>query len=296
MKAESMVKEQARKVLSNGNWCSAVVTFFVALSVLCFTMIISELVYVFEPSENLDFSNLFIVGLFFSFEVVSVAVMVFLSPVYTGVIRYYNLLAQGKEADISQVFYYLTKERYMCTLSFNISLIGYYIANGIISFIPAIAWGIATSIVFSIYPSTVFAALMMVINVFLIILCAVLFYIVTRKYFAAAYLFVNDDINIYWKDCIKASKLLMKGNTLKPVKLLISFIPWFLLCFFVFPWIYVFPYYNQAKSLSSRWIYELNCGKIKDKVNFQKVEIDVKTQNPKENLNAFQDEIFTDQI
>ena len=110
----------------------------------------------------------------------------------------------------------------------------------------------------------------------------------------ASYLFVNDDINIHRKDCVKASKMLMRNNTVRPVKLLISFIPWFLLCFFVFPLIYVFPYYNQAKSLSSRWIYEINCGKIKDKVNFQREEINMEEQNLWKNPNNLHDGIFTD--
>lgn len=294
MKAEVMVKEQARKILKNGNWCSAVVTFFVLLSVLCFSIIISELVYIFQPDENIDLSNMFIVGILFIFEIAAVAFIVFLSPVYTGVIRYYNLLAYNKEADISQVFYYLTKERYFQTLSFNISLMGRYIAHGIVSFIPSILCGGAAGVLSNMYPGSLASSVMIILNVFISFTCLVLFYAVTRKYFMASYLFVNDDINIYRKDCVKASKILMRNNTVRPVKLLISFIPWFLLCFFVFPLIYVVPYYNQAKSLSSRWIYEINCGKIKDKVNFQREEINMEKQNLWKNPNNLHDGIFTD--
>lgn len=294
MKAENMVKEQARKTLKNGNWCSAVVTFFVLLSVLCFSIIISELIYIFQPDENIVFSNMFIMILFLVFEILFVAAMVFLSPVYTGALRYYEMLANNKEADISQVFYYLTKDRYFPALSFNIALIGRYIAYGIISFIPALICGIAAGILSNIYPGSIAAAVMIILSVFILITCLVLFYAVTRKYFAASYLFVDDDLNICGRDCIRASKILMKNNTAKPVKLFVSFIPWFLLCFFVFPLIYVFPYYNQAKSFSSRWIYEINCGKIKDKVIFQREKVNAEIHNFQENYDNIQYEASTD--
>ena len=93
-----------------------------------------------------------------------------------------------------------------------------------------------------------------VFAVIFIITGVILWVFLTSRYFLAVYIFIDGQGKLPARACIKHSVLMMKRNTIRYAKLLLSFLPWFLLCFFVVPALYVIPYFGASCAVSAKWM------------------------------------------
>lgn len=87
--------------------------------------------------------------------------------------------------------------------------------------------------------------LFQLLGTFLIMIAVVFIIKAFLSMFLVPYLLVIEGQKNPFK-LIKQSALLMKGNRLRVLYLLLSFISWFLLCLFIIPLFYVLPYQSTA--------------------------------------------------
>lgn len=257
MSAEGMVKSQARGVLRSSNWGKALVGFFTVLTLPVLALTISSFADFFSTSKDsaVDMQSVIIV---FAVDILAVCAILFLSPLYYGYCRFMYHLANGDDAQVSTIFTYFESIRmYGRAISYGISVISRYIECGLLCAVPAIICGAAWIMLGRNPDLNLFTPALGVLSVISIIGGAILLFIVTRRYYLATYLFVMDKYDTAPSQCLKKSKVMMLGNVTKAVKLTLSYIPWFALCFFVIPWFYVYPYYKTATGVSAKWLIEM---------------------------------------
>lgn len=184
------------------------------------------------------------------------------SPLMMGLWRCLHLITEGKNIQIENLFYFYSSPKlFFRSILFQINIFLRELLYLLILFLPAIV----TSFFLSDYAAAFFkyklstfasSALMFAAAVFWI--GAVIFYIIIllRYSFAGIIAASNDKLKI-----TRSIKLAIKrsnGYKLCIFKLIISFIGWFALCVFIFPIIYVLPYFcvgiavlaNHAGSIS----------------------------------------------
>ena len=91
----------------------------------------------------------------------------------------------------------------------------------------------------------------------LLILGALGYFLISRFYSLAQYLYVSDFHYRKERELVRASSYIVRKNFSKIISVYISFIPWMLLCFFAIPAVMVYPYFKHTTVLSYSYIYEL---------------------------------------
>lgn len=81
----------------------------------------------------------------------------------------------------------------------------------------------------------------------------VLFVYIGTNYFLAPYLLVEDSTRKV-NACVKSSKRYVKGVRGDIFTFWFSFIGWFLLCCFLFPIFYVFPYFSASSAIYAKYL------------------------------------------
>ena len=77
------------------------------------------------------------------------------------------------------------------------------------------------------------------------------------RYFLAQYLFIIDD-EADPNECLKSSWRMMKGNMMKVIELILSFILWLISCVLIIPIFYVMPYMMVSEAICAKWLIDLN--------------------------------------
>lgn len=94
-----------------------------------------------------------------------------------------------------------------------------------------------------------------ILKVALIILSLTLYTLFSMRYFLAPYLLVSDS-TLSVNKAIEQSIILMKNRKVEAFWFVLSFFGWFLLCIFVLPALYVFPFYANARAHYARNIVD----------------------------------------
>ena len=116
MNIERMIKTEAKKRLS-GNWPIAFFSVLNLLFIPILSLLLISMAYVVVGEDN-DVAKALsdspqTAALFVLFHVVGVAAVIFLSPLYTGFVRIYSSIANGKTVDPSDLIYFFeTPSRY----------------------------------------------------------------------------------------------------------------------------------------------------------------------------------------
>jgi hypothetical protein len=66
------------------------------------------------------------------------------------------------------------------------------------------------------------------------------------------------------KEAIRYGKGFMKGKEKDTYTLFLTFFPYFVLCFFVIPWLFVFPYLMVSLMNNGKWIASLHLKSAQD--------------------------------
>lgn len=180
--------------------------------------------------------------------VLAIFYFLFISPLTLGCTRWYHSLAMCDNLQVGQVFhFYRGNDRFVEALVFEFNRLERHVAAILICFAPA-----AACLGFSIYiakaqlaeyaqyqfPLLIGAAALAVIG-----LIAYALWII--RFFLAKYLMVSDrrmDVS----ECFKTSVNYMKGMHGKVLRLMLSFVPMFVLCIFLAPAFVVFPIYETT--------------------------------------------------
>lgn len=258
--AEKIIRTEAKTNLAKDNWAKAVGGLFIVSALLVFAMLISSCTEFIVPDGNLKNINILTIAAIVAIEVAAIAAVVFLSPLYLGYVKFTCLTAKGENPTIGEVFsFFSSSKEYFRGLHYSIAIISRYIEWGIVCAVPVAAYLFICAGLSNVYGNNNIIHIILNIICFLCIaVCAAVFFVVTRRYYCATYIFVTEGFELSPAECIRSSRRIMKGNIFKAVKLTLSFIPWFLLCFFVIPWIYVYPYYRTSLAVSAKWICRLS--------------------------------------
>ena len=87
--------------------------------------------------------------------------------------------------------------------------------------------------------------------------CFAGYFAVSRLYIMAEYLYVSDFHYHKESDITTASQYMVKKNMGKILGVYISYVGWLILCFFVIPIVFVYPYFKQTALLSQSYIYDI---------------------------------------
>lgn len=165
----------------------------------------------------------------------------FATPVLNGYFRFTMKIAKRQSAEIQDIFYYFSSAKSYLA-AFNLNLL-YILRAGcvfLLALIPYVLYYIIYKEGYVRINPTVHGIINTVLPVILFIGAA----IVLIRYVFVYFLFEENNgqkLNSYFKQ--SAYIVNKTGFYQKIIKFSLSFIPWFLLCFFVIPVFYVIPYY-----------------------------------------------------
>ncbi|MBQ7809393.1 MAG: hypothetical protein IJ346_00305 [Clostridia bacterium] len=273
MNAEKRIRNEARSILSKGNWSKALgiffilfvsvllVLFFQGVLVLGIQVVLTPLFNVLsevssdfslEVEDSLGSSLLLIIQSTFGYLAYAVG-FIFLFPLYCGVRRYFYLTSKGKDTNINDVFYYLTQNfKKSLLLGLRYGLIC------ILKLLPCIApaYLIATAMT-----TNEFGTLANSLLTLCVIITGVagisLWILWTSRQSLSMYLFIEDDTKpsgFY----VKESERITAGplnNSMR--KLMFSFAGWFLLALTGVGMLYFVPYFEMSVATSAKWIIKL---------------------------------------
>lgn len=269
MNPEKTVREQAKSILRNNNWFTAIcvfMTFLLAQLFIIYTvsMISTAITFISEQIAN-GLQNLSDIFSLFGPDsdnssvgatiLLITAGFVFASPLLTGMIRYFYKLAKNGEADYSETFYYFGK-KYSRALRVNVMIFFRIFWRVILCMLPA-------SILFTIAYVNDMAIQLPVLAAVLNLFGAAAFFggillsfRLSSKYFLCIFLFIEDE-NASSRDIVIRSVISMRKFGDSVNKLFCSLSLWIILCVLIVPMIFVLPYILLCMSVSAKWIIAL---------------------------------------
>ncbi len=274
MNAEKAIKNEARKLLSEGNWSKAVAVFFILFaSVILVLFVQSVLVLAVDAVLSPLFNNLAEFNNAFSTEtdyslgnsiittissggaLISYALgFLFLFPLYCGVKRFFYKISKGEEPGIDEVFHYIAKD-----LKKGLALGGRYGIFCVLKLLPCMAIPyILVAVIISAELSTV-AESFLILAVFATGFAGFwLWTLWTSKQFLSIYLFIEND-SLPAGKYAKISVQMLNGNLNNSVrKLVFSFGGWLLFALTGVGMIYFIPYFETALATSAKWMIKLD--------------------------------------
>ena len=249
MTAEASLKKQAKSILAQNNWVKSIVGGLCSMSVLGAFLIIFNFASMYLSEDVLK--KPVELGINIAISVAALVVFILLSPVYTGYIRFIAQCRGRETGDIKDVFYYFQRGKYADTVQLNLLLALKKTALVILFFIPA-----AAAITCGEFFKDI-KTILQICAMWLLILGALGYFLISRFYSLAQYLYVSDFHYRKERELVRASSYIVRKNFSKIISVYISFIPWMLLCFFAIPAVMVYPYFKHTTVLSYSYIYEL---------------------------------------
>lgn len=249
------IKRQAKQILSDGNWGSALVITIIAAAIYS---IISLPTNIYHASSTITIS----IG-----ALSSALGLLIIGNFSYGIMKWYFNLSKDSKPNISQIFYYFTSLDRFCKGLHAYIIIGLIKLGFFILFL--IGGIVGVGIIFLLYmlvsnthpplsdPIVLFIAIALIILI--VLFCAFSAWIVCLRYALVPYIMADDE-NKSVSQCIKESKALMKGNEWKFIKLSLSFILWYISLIFILPSLYVSPYLNTSLAILAKQIINKDNG------------------------------------
>lgn len=277
MNAEKFVKTEAKKMLS-GKWPIAILSTLELLFVPIISMLILMMAYSLSGDDEgiidaLSGSPVTMV-LFIVFHVAAVLALLLLSPVYSGFVRIFSGIADGKEVDPADLFYFFEdKSKYKSAVKFMTSVIvkcfGIFLLCGIVGIMLISVSDEASGSGISIVPGVVF-----------LIIGIIIAFLIIHRFAFSVMLFSYYDYDP--ESAVNFGAKVAKGNTQKLINLTVSFVPWVLLTFFVVPFVYVYPYMTCSYFVSAKYLiqqYKEQFGDIANSYADQNFNLDLGMTN-----------------
>lgn len=248
MSTEKVIKKQSLNLLSKGNWGNTVVGFLIAcipfILIVLSLGFISAILNIFNFDENsktyiLVDNLMFYASIFVFFEI---------SPIIAGYMRMCYNISKGNDYSLRDLFYYFSNNRH----------------NKCVRLFIAVMIRLILCMIICLIPTACFTVLAYTINLgSLLVVARILAFaglVVTAIYglkFTISFAIYFEDEELECREIIKLTNLFVgdKINTLR--KIIFSFLPHILLCFFVVPLIYVVPYVTMALMTNGKWVVNI---------------------------------------
>ena len=249
MTAEAIIKSQARQILKN-NFVPSIIALLILLLPFVIidgaTTVFSCVIIKTVADESLAEFLIYCIG--DSFEIIA---GILLSPLINGYVRAHYRAAYTKEIDLKDVFYYAAGSgHYFDALSINIRLIIRMLLPILLLFSPVFIFDVIAMLSSKEFTDTL---LYYDVHFFLCLLSTTTTILYSLRYYTVLTVSA-DNPQFSAKQVFRYNKKIMKDNTNSAAKLLLSFIPWFLLCFLALPMLYVIPYLTQSLCVSAKWL------------------------------------------
>ncbi len=250
MKAEKIIKLQARHNLSKSNWSTIIGCFAVTLIVAFLVLFLYYcLIYGFNTvnvyANKFKDSKLQLVSLF---QYSAIILFVLATPVFSGFTKIcYNIAKYGKSNTYDLFFYFTRPKLYFRALGINI-------LKGMI-FFPCFVLAVA-GLVFIEQAVLENDLILLIFGIGVSVADIILFLVLYAKLVFANYILADNSYNNAFF-YISESFSLSKGHTISTIKLLLSFTLWFALCFFILPIFYVVPYTKVSMGTSAKWLIKM---------------------------------------
>ena len=277
MNAEKFVKNEAKTKLS-GKWPAAIFAALELLFVPIISIIILMLAYALL-GESDDVAKTFsespvIAALFGVFHMVAVLAFLLLSPIYSGFVRIFAGIADGKSIDPADLFYFFDdKKRYKNAVRFMTGVI--VKSFGLLILCCVVGLGLV-----SMSQSELAGEVPVGVGVAFLVIGLVGAFLLVHRFAFSVMLFSYYDYDPESAAAFGAK--VAKGNTQKLINLSASFWGWILLTFFVVPFVYVYPYMTCSYFVSVKYIieqYKEQYGEIANSYADQKFKIDLGMDN-----------------
>lgn len=271
MTAESKIKHEALARLKNNNWGKAVAITVILLCVPLVQSLCNEFAaYLFGVNLNVfpqGWDQVFSwiirrVSNWPYFLMLAAGCVLFWllgAPLSLGAARWNLRASQGCSPPVEELFYYFSgRKRFFRSLACSIQLF----LRGLLWFVVCLGPGIALAIVCSVMGNLahtsvgnapLWATVGMLSAALLIPVGIVCFFLLMLRYFSAQTAVAALE-SARVNRCISLSVRRMKGKKRPAFRLMLSFIGWGLLCFFILPALFVFPYFRMSRATCSKWI------------------------------------------
>lgn len=246
-----MLKKQALAYLSKNNWGTAICGFFLMILPFLLIILVSSTIITFMGIfTDIEKMNILTGSITLGIEFLSFVTFIMLTPVFTGYLRLCYNISKGKNSELSDVFYYFKGSLYGKCLGINIRIIariaGYFIVFGI----PALL--LTTQATFT---ESGDILLILAVIYFIILLICTLFW--SMKYTVIPCILFEDE-SLSASEIVKLGISFAKPRVGTINMLTLTFFPYFLLCFFVIPWIFVAPFLCVTYMTNGKWITEMH--------------------------------------
>lgn len=248
MSAEAIIKSQARNTLKN-NFTKALAALIIMLIPYYIidgatTILSCAFSYMFKDEVT---RGVVIYSVGYTLEVIA---FFFFSPIVNGYIRAHYNAAYTGEIDLTDVYYYFGGGRYKKALALNIRYVLRLLLPAALFYLPVIALAVISSQVGgSFFNSLLYNDLFFLMTV-ISTTCLLLY---SLRYFIVFTIQADVD-DLTPKQSFDYSRYVMKNRKGSSAKLVLSFIPWFLLCLLILPMLYVIPYFTQSLCISAKWM------------------------------------------
>lgn len=186
--------------------------------------------------EYIPFLRSFVHGFVFAVS------LLFASPLFLGCYRLFLLIARNEKPRCMEIFYYFQNRLYKAALSFGFSLFLRVLARFVLSFIP-----LAAVLLLSVFTS--FKNIDIIWGTAIISIAAVfgiaLFVYLSVSLFYAPIAFTLLP-TVSTSSHFRRSKEICRKQKGEIILFFLSFIPWYLLCFFIIPIIWAVPYFSVS--------------------------------------------------
>lgn len=246
MSTEKIIKKQALNLLSKDNWGNAIVGFFIICIPAILILLLNELFYeIIRLAVSVDTSSILFQSISTAVSMITIISLLFSTPILTGYLRMCYLISKDREYNLKDIFYYFKKERYSKALSLNLNIIVRILGYFIVFNIP--------NLIFSCFFAITSSVALYVMSIFLIVFGIIATIIVSIKYTVIPCVYFEDE-SISNNDIINLGIKFVEDKKSDCRKILFSFIPLILLCFFIVPLIFVVPYFAVAFMNNGKWI------------------------------------------
>lgn len=192
------------------------------------------------------------------------AAMFFFSPLFLGCYRLFLLIARDEQPKLSEIFYYGGNGLYKCALKFSFSLLIRVLARLLISFLPLLV--VVALFVFTPLKNTTNPIVGAAVFSIFIVLGLILFvYLCTSLFYAPTAFTMMPQINT--NAHFRRSKEICQNQKGNIILFYLSFIPWYLLGFFIIPILWITPYFFVTMIIFSFYLENKYKNKFKTAVN-----------------------------
>lgn len=171
------------------------------------------------------------------------------APLRLGMKRWSLAVARGESPSVAEMFYFFSSiQLYVRSLNYSVRLFVRIVLFGFLSLAPGAVLLVLADVRQQAGEPYAWITL---VGTAVFLAGLGLFVALCLRYFLAGYLAAGDGVSV--SRCFSESCRRMAGFRRRVFALFVSFLGWYLLCFFILPFLYVSPYAGVSMATCAKW-------------------------------------------